>query len=43
MKRKAFRRKLYHILEDADYGNWISRLDQVFFSILILLDVALHK
>ncbi len=40
MKRKAFRRKLYHILEDADYGHWISRLDQVFFSILILLDIS---
>ncbi len=40
MKRKAFRRKLYHILEDADYGHWISRLDQIFFSILILLDIS---
>ena len=40
MKRKAFRRKLYHILEDADHGHWISRLDQVFFSILILLDIS---
>ncbi len=40
MKRKAFQRKLYHILENADYGNWISRLDQIFFSVLILLDIS---
>lgn len=40
MKRKAFRRKLYHILEDADYGHWIGKLDQVFFSVLILLDIS---
>jgi len=40
MKHRAFRRKLYHILEDADYGHWISRLDQKFFSILILLDIS---
>ena len=40
MKRKAFRRRLYHILEDADYGNWISKLDQILLSILIFLDIA---
>ena len=40
MKHKAFRRKLYHILEDANYGHWISRLDQKFFTILILLDIS---
>lgn len=40
MKRKAFRRKLYHILQDADYGDWVSRLDQVLLSILIFLDIA---
>ena len=40
MKRKAFRRKLYHILEDADYGHWISKLDQVLLSILILIDIT---
>jgi voltage-gated potassium channel len=40
MKRKAFRRELHHILENADYGNWISKLDQVLLSILIILDIA---
>ena len=40
MKRKAFRRKLYHILENADYGNWISKLDQILLSILIFLDIT---
>ena len=40
MKHKAFRRKLYHILEDADYGHWISRLDRFLFSVLIVLDIS---
>ena len=40
MKRKAFRRKLYHILEDADYGHWIGKLDRVLLSVLIFLDIS---
>ena len=40
MKQKAFRRKLYHILEDADYGHWIGKLDRVLLSILIFLDIS---
>ena len=39
MKRKA-RRKLYHILEDADYGHWIGKLDRVLLSVLIVLDIS---
>ncbi len=40
MKRKAFRHKLYHILEDQNYSSWLSKLDQVLFSILIILDIS---
>ena len=39
MKHKA-RRKLYHILEDADYGHWIGKLDRVLLSVLIVLDIS---
>ena len=39
MKPKA-RRKLYHILEDADYGHWIGKLDRVLLSVLIFLDIS---
>ena len=39
MKPKA-RRKLYHILEDADYGHWIGKLDRVLLSVLIVLDIS---
>ena len=39
MKHKA-RRKLYHILEDADYGHWIGKLDRVLLSVLIFLDIS---
>ncbi|MEM7760639.1 MAG: ion transporter [Cyanobacteria bacterium P01_A01_bin.40] len=40
MKRKAFRHKLYHILEAQNYSDWLSRLDQVLLSILIILDIS---
>ena len=40
MKRKAFQRKLYHVLEDTGYGNWLSKLDQLLLSILIILDIS---
>ena len=40
MKHKAFRRKLYHILEDADYGHWLGRLEQILLSVLIFLDIS---
>ena len=40
MKRKAFRRKLYHVLEDKGYGSWLSKLDQTLLSILIILDIS---
>ena len=40
MSRKAFRRKLYHILEDKGYSSWSSQLDQTLLSILIVLDIS---
>ncbi|MGB5635308.1 MAG: ion transporter [Waterburya sp.] len=40
MKRTAFRRKLYHILEAQNYSSWLSKLDQVLLSILIILDIS---
>jgi len=40
MKRKAFRRKLYHVLENTGYDTWLSKLDQVSLSILIILDIS---
>ena len=40
MKRKAFQRKLYHVLEDTGYGSWLSKLDQLLLSILIVLDIS---
>ena len=40
MKRKAFRRKLYHILEAQNYSSYFSKLDQVLLSILIILDIS---
>ena len=39
MKQQAFRRKLYHILE-AKYGSWLAKLDQLFLSVLIILDIG---
>ena len=40
MKRKGFRRKLYHILENKNYSNWFSKLDQILLSILIFFDIS---
>ena len=39
MKRKAFRRELYRILE-AQYGGRLAKLDQFLFTILIILDIS---
>ena len=40
MKRKGFRLKLYYILEDTNYSNWLSKLDQILLSVLIVLDIS---
>ena len=40
MQHKAFRRKLYHVLEDKGYSSWSSKLDQTLLSILIVLDIS---
>ena len=40
MRQKAFRHKLYHILEDKNYSGWLSKIEQVFLSILIILDIG---
>ena len=39
MKRK-FRRELYRILEAQNYSSWLTKLDQLFFTILIILDIS---
>ena len=39
MKRKAFRHELYRILE-AQYGGRLAKLDQLLFTILIILDIS---
>ena len=39
MKQQAFRRKLYHILE-AKYSSWLSKLDQLLLSVLIIFDIG---
>ena len=39
MKHKAFRRKLYRILE-AQYGDSLAKLDRFLLSILIVLDIS---
>ena len=40
MQRKAFRRKLYHVLGNKSYSSWSSKLDQTLLSILIVLDIS---
>ena len=40
MKHKAFRRKLYLILEAQNYSGWLAKLDQFLLSILIVLDIS---
>ena len=40
MKRQAFRRELYRILEAKNYSSWLAKLDQLFFTILIILDIS---
>ncbi|MEM8721422.1 MAG: ion transporter [Cyanobacteria bacterium P01_G01_bin.39] len=39
MRRKAFRRKLYQILEDQNHSSW-SRLERILLSLLIILDIG---
>ena len=39
MKQQAFRRRLYHILE-AEYSGWLAKLEQLFLSVLIILDIG---
>ena len=36
--KKVFKRKLYHILDNYNY--WLSKLDNTFLSILIVLDIS---
>ena len=40
MKRNAFQRKLYHILEDTGYTGWLGQLDRTLLSILIIVDIS---
>lgn len=40
MKRRAWQRKLYHILENSDRNSWLKKLDQTLLSILIILDIS---
>ncbi|MCC0175987.1 ion transporter [Waterburya agarophytonicola K14] len=40
MKRRAFQRKLYHVLEDTRYSSWLGKLDQILLFILIVLDIS---
>ena len=40
MQRKAFQRKLYHVLENTGYDSWLSKLDRVLLFILIVLDIS---
>jgi len=40
MKRKAFRRELYRILEAKNYSSWLAKLDRFLFTVLIILDIS---
>lgn len=40
MKRTAFQRELFHILEDTNYTSWFGKIDQILLSILIILDIS---
>ena len=40
MKRKAFRRELYRILEAENYSSWLAKLDRLLLTVLIILDIS---
>jgi len=40
MKRKTWRRELYRILEASNYSSWLAKLDRLFFTVLIIVDIS---
>ena len=40
MKRKTWRRELYRILEAQNYSSWLAKLDRLFFTVLIIVDIS---